>query len=337
MLEPALEPPVHVARAQNPRKAGSTGLTKATEDSILSCALDAIWILGEDNRIEYLNPAAAALTGYTADELIGQSIDIILPPEIAKHHAGHIEGYLDRGKESRVLDRIREFNILHKNGETIPIELKAFEIEPDGGHRRFSAFMRDIRDRKKIEAERVVLLDRLERLAWVDELTGLMNRRGFLQEARKLCSYRRRYDIAACIAIIDLDHFKRINDNFGHGTGDDVLRRIAEICRGAVREEDTLGRIGGEEFGVLCPGAGPADARRILDRLRLHVASQPILQSPDEAPIAIEVTVSAGIAVLDGNAPIEESLRRADVALYEARNSGRNRVCVSSLPPVSTD
>ena len=196
--------------------------------------------------------------------------------------------------------------------------------------------MRDIRERKIIEAERVVLLDRLERLAWVDELTGLMNRRGFLQEARKLCSYRRRYDIAACIAIIDLDHFKAINDNFGHGTGDDVLRRIAEICRGAVRKEDTLGRIGGEEFGVLCPGAGPEDAHHILDRLRLHIAGQPILRTSGESPIEIEMTVSAGIAVLDGGAPIEESLRRADVALYEAKNSGRNRICVSSPPPVST-
>ena len=92
VLDPAHEVPVHDVCAQHPREAGSTGLTKATKDSILSCALDAIWILGEDNRIEYLNPAAAALTGYTAKELIGQSIDIILPPDIARHHAGHVEG-----------------------------------------------------------------------------------------------------------------------------------------------------------------------------------------------------------------------------------------------------
>ena len=191
MLDPAHEVPVHDARAQTHRKAGQTGLTNATEDSILSCALDAIWILGKDNRIEYLNPAATQLTGYAADELIGQSSDIILVPENAKHHAGKIEGYLNRGKESRVLGRVWELNILHKNGQTIPIEHKGFEIEPDGMHCRFSAFMGDILERKKIEAEWAILLERLERLAWIDELTGLMNRRGSLQRARKLCSCRR--------------------------------------------------------------------------------------------------------------------------------------------------
>lgn len=338
MPDPAHEAPVDDARAQIPRKTGSTGLTKATEDSILSRAPDAIWILGEDNRIEYLNPAAAALTGYTEDELIGQSIDLILPADIAKHHERKVHDHVSSGGESRVLDRIREFKIVHKTGETIPIELKAFEIVPEGKRRRFSAFMRDIRKRKKVEAEREVLLDRLERLAWIDELTGLMNRRGFLQEARKLSSYRRRHDIAACIAIIDLDHFKRVNDTYGHGTGDAVLRKVADICRGAVRQEDTVGRVGGEEFGVLCPGAGPADARLVLDRLRLHVAGQSILKGVEGVPPeGIEVTVSAGIAVLDGDAPIEESLRRADAALYQAKNSGRNRVCVSSLAPVPAD
>ncbi len=85
---------------------------------------------------------------------------------------------------------------------------------------------------------------------------------------------------------------------------------------------------------MLCPSAGPVDARQILDRLRLQVANQPILKGAEGlSPEGIEATISAGIAALDGNASIEESLRRADAALYEAKGSGRNRVCVSSLPP----
>ncbi len=305
-----------------------TGLTKATEHSILSRALDAIWIIDETDIVRYLNPAAETLTGYAAAELIGRPISSILPSSMPQQHVEYIKAYLKRGGESRVLGRVREFAIVSKHGEEVPVELTAFEIKPEGPVRRFSGIMRDIRARKKLEAEREELLDRLEKLAWIDELTGLTNRRGFLQEADKLSSYARRYGIAVSLAIVDLDHFKRVNDTYGHGTGDEVLRRIAEICRRALRHEDTIGRIGGEEFGVLCPGAEPETARSVLERLCRHVASAPISLTGPDAPQDFEITVSAGIARLEADAPVEDTLRKADAALYDAKNQGRNRVCV---------
>ena len=119
--------------------------------------------------------------------------------------------------------------------------------------------------------------------------------------------------------IIDLEHCKNIHDDFAQGTDPRRAAPHRRLCQDTVREEGTLRPIDGEEFAVRCPGTGPSHASQILDRLQLHFASKSNLESPDEVPIGIKVNVSAGIALLDGNAPIEESLRRAEVVLCEGK------------------
>jgi PAS domain S-box-containing protein len=197
---------------------------------LLDHALDAVWVIDQDSTITFVNPVAEALTGYPVAELLGKPLSMILPKEYAGAHAGYVTGYLRRGRKPKVLDKVREFNILTRSGDLVPIELKAFELRSTDGRRRFGAIMRDISERKVLEEEQHELLERLAQMALVDELTGLPNHRAFFDAMGRLTSAVRRYGEPASVAVMDIDHFKRINDTFGHAAGDEVLRTVARIC-----------------------------------------------------------------------------------------------------------
>jgi diguanylate cyclase (GGDEF)-like protein len=166
---------------------------------------------------------------------------------------------------------------------------------------------------------------RLRRLSESDALTLLHNRR-YLNERLPLEMERARRARRPLSALfLDLDHFKRINDRFGHPVGDQVLQELAERLRQGCRAEDVLVRFGGEEFVILLPDSNQAQARRVAQRLRLRVAGTPFTTSAGP----IEVTVSAGVARWRPNETKESFLRRADQALYRAKVRGRNCVEVS--------
>ena len=123
--------------------------------------------------------------------------------------------------------------------------------------------------------------------------------------------------------LLDIDHFKSINDSFGHPVGDEVLRELASRCRGLLRGHDLIARIGGEEFAVILPGTGPAEATEIAERLRMAFAGSPVATQGGE----VRVTISLGGAMLSATGEtFEVLLKRADAALYEAKRGGRNRV-----------
>ena len=164
----------------------------------------------------------------------------------------------------------------------------------------------------------------LEALARTDMLTGLPNRRQFMARlAEELARVQRNPSHQAALMILDLDHFKRINDRLGHPAGDKVLRMFAQLLREELRKVDSAGRIGGEEFAVLLPETDLAAARIFGERLRAKVAEASCGQS--ECPAT--VTVSIGIAQLEpADADIGAVLSSADQALYQAKKVGRNRV-----------
>jgi diguanylate cyclase (GGDEF)-like protein len=168
----------------------------------------------------------------------------------------------------------------------------------------------------------------LERLATTDTLTGIANRRQFFILAELDIQRARRYKRAAAVMMLDLDHFKQVNDSYGHAIGDEVLHTVAERLKNALRQTDLLGRYGGEEFVVLLSETGPELARTVAERLRKSIADEPIVTS---GPI-IPLTVSIGVASLDGDpADLSGLLNRADSAMYTAKNSGRNQVvCLNS-------
>ena len=174
---------------------------------------------------------------------------------------------------------------------------------------------------KELQQELVAQGMRLEALLREDALTGLSNRRAILTQMGGMVSGARRHGHPLSVAIVDLDHFKRINDTRGHAVGDKVLVAAVQAMGAHIRAEDQLGRLGGEEFLVLLPDTDADAAHSVAEKLRAEVA---------EAEAPVRVTCSVGVATWDGE-PAETLLARADAALYAAKEAGRDRVTAATL------
>ena len=179
---------------------------------------------------------------------------------------------------------------------------------------------------KRLQDELRVRNAELEAISRTDALTGLPNRRHLQESLTAAAASVTRHGGNLAILMIDVDHFKSINDRFGHDVGDVVLREVAVRLAGACRAEDVVGRWGGEEFLVVAPATDEGGGRALAERVRAAVAGEPIDLTSLEDPIP--VTVSIGTA--GGSNDVEDLLRRADGALYAAKSEGRNRV--SSTP-----
>lgn len=186
------------------------------------------------------------------------------------------------------------------------------------GH--FGNSMRTRLHQRTIELK--IAYQRIEELAQLDELTGLQNRRSILKSLNEEMARAQRSNVPCAVAIIDLDFFKKINDQFGHATGDEALRTFAISLFANIRTIDKLGRYGGEEFLLILPDTSKEQAVRTLDRLRL------IVSELDWAAISgkMDLTMSAGICAVRQEDSAADILARADIALYRAKDAGRNRV-----------
>jgi len=169
---------------------------------------------------------------------------------------------------------------------------------------------------------------RLEELATTDELTGLWNRRRFLEILQHECRRAGRTGADLALAMLDLDRFKAVNDTFGHAFGDRVLAEVASVMRRAARSTDTVARYGGEEFMVLMPESSAAEALHAAERIRTQIARRPVSDGTRD----VGVTASLGISALKDGGPggPEHLIRRADAALYAAKQAGRNNTQVWS-------
>jgi diguanylate cyclase len=175
--------------------------------------------------------------------------------------------------------------------------------------------------------ERLRLEVGLRELAQTDALTGLSNRRSFLELAGQALRQARRASAPLTLCMIDIDHFKPINDNYGHAAGDVVLAAVAAVCRDQLRESDLIGRYGGEEFVLALPNTDAYAARLIAERLRVRIENHRL---PGDLSI-LRITVTAGIAQVARNEDsLDPALLRADEALYEGKREGRNRVALAS-------
>lgn len=198
-------------------------------------------------------------------------------------------------------------------------------------------------DRKEVEAGRLyifVLLAGLAAIAWLvlwlrrsqlrfmklarrDGLTGICNREHFVEQAERVLAYGARSDRGACLILFDLDHFKNVNDTYGHAVGDEVLKRAVDVCRRALHACDVFGRLGGEEFAVLLPDCSPAQARARAEQLRLSIAATSATQIRPN----MVVTASFGIGgTMQCGFELHRLLVVADAALYRAKRAGRNCV-----------
>jgi diguanylate cyclase (GGDEF)-like protein len=183
-----------------------------------------------------------------------------------------------------------------------------------------------VREEGKLRAMTVSLSARsqtLEQAALTDGLTGMQNRRYFDDALREYLQEFRRIDRPVGLMILDLDHFKLVNDTHGHDVGDEVLRAVATCLRGMTRYHDVVARLGGEEFAVVTPNMDVELLARFAERIRKAIANLSILSGN----VRLKVTTSVGLAVWDHKESAEDFYRRADRQLYEAKKQGRNRVC----------
>lgn len=191
--------------------------------------------------------------------------------------------------------------------------------------------------RQRLDRQREALAEALAEnraLAMRDELTGLYNRRAMVELIQLECRRRRRGQGTLLFAMIDVDHFKRVNDHHGHAMGDHVLRVFADALRANVRETDVLARWGGDEFLLLLSDIEPRSAQTLLERTREAIAALPV----PNAPPGLRLSMSAGLALHLPHSSPQETLERADQALYAAKDQGRNRVALApELQPAPVD
>ena len=172
------------------------------------------------------------------------------------------------------------------------------------------------------------ITNELRHLAEVDPLTNVFNRRAFLTLLDKAISNAQRTQTTLPVLVMDLDHFKKVNDSWGHRAGDDVLRHFVMLAQRCLRKEDVMGRLGGEEFAIFLPNAGAGGAIAVAERLRAMVEAHPVLTEQR----SIALTVSVGVTLCAGSESAGTALQRADEAMYLAKERGRNRVEMTVAP-----
>jgi diguanylate cyclase (GGDEF)-like protein/PAS domain S-box-containing protein len=271
---------------------------------------DMLCTMDLEGRCVEVNAAWESNLGYSAKEMSGK-------PLLAITHADDHEralaeavrvfnGESSGDLETRVVDKQGEWHWIRTSS--------ALAVDEGLVYSRST----DVTERKQIAAEREELLGEVELAARSDALTGLPNRRALDDYLPREMARTLRSGSDLCLAIVDIDHFKSYNDSHGHLAGDEVLRECAIAWDGQLRGEDTIVRFGGEEFLVVLPDCGVADATEIVQRLR------------EATPF--EQTCSAGLAVWRPGETVDDLVARADRALYEAKAAGRDRLQHASLP-----
>lgn len=261
-----------------------------------------------DAVLVYLNPEGERFSGLSEDEVVGRpALSFYRDPADRERMmrsykaAGSVKDYelclrMNDGSERWVIVSIVP---IHYDGEAADL-----------------ATMVDITERKRMELE-------LHRLATTDPLTGIANRRRFFEQAQHEVARAHRYGNPLALVMLDIDRFKTINDNHGHAAGDLALRETAQACQAEIREQDLLGRLGGEEFAILLPETSPLAAEALAERLRERVAA---LAPVTANGLRLRLTASFGVTELGTGEALDRFLARADAALYDAKHAGRNQV-----------
>ena len=278
----------------------------------------AVLSLDAGGRIDAITPSVVRQTGFAEADLLGRPFETFdrpdrasatpLPGEaiaVARRDGWHLhEGWHARADGGRYWCQ----------------RLVAVRDHADGAATNYTLVMRAVTRQGRDAAD-------LRRMLTRDHLTGVSNRAHFFEVAERELVRSLRDGGSLALIVLDIDHFKRVNDEHGHAAGDAVLREVARRCEAELRPEDTLARLGGEEFVVLMPGAALAAAAAAAERLRISLVREPI----DGGGIRLPITASFGCSALDiaPTASLAGLLAAADSALYRAKRTGRDRVAVS--------
>ncbi len=317
--------------------------------TLAETASDAIITIDERDTILFVNGAAEKIFGFTVAEMTGKKLAILMPESLRKAHREGIKRYIETGRKRIPWESIETLGV-HKSGKELPVEISFGEFARDG-KRYFTGIVRDITERKKAEKklkeyeehlkdqveertaellktneklireikERKRVEKELEKLAATDRLTQVYNRTKFDEIMRREMERAERFDETLSVIIFDIDHFKQINDKYGHIAGDGVLKSTADFVKTHIRKIDYIVRWGGEEFVIITPEINLEGARVLAERIRKSVEGFKFNNVDG-------VTLSLGVTELKKTDNADIILKRADDAMYTAKKKGRNRV-----------
>ena len=294
--------------------------------SLLDCLFDAVYTVDDQGLINYWNAAAQRLTGFSAPEVLGQHYQRAAFMQARSDHEpaepppsdpidpphGGVDIVLTTGTPGTWKGFVRR-----KNGQRIPVESHISPLPgATGATAGAVAVFRDVSASAALEQAHRDLLE----IARRDQLTGMYNRAAIAELLKAEIARSKRYQQPLSVVMIDIDHFKKINDQYGHDAGDKVLAHIGALLVNNIRLPDAAGRWGGEEFLVIAPGSDTDAAAGLAQRIRLAIKAISIA----EVPAAI--TASFGVARFTDDQNPDQLLARADQALYRAKQTGRDRV-----------
>ncbi|NVJ62289.1 MAG: diguanylate cyclase [Gammaproteobacteria bacterium] len=265
-----------------------------------------------NNKIVYVNDAFCELFLYTREEIIGRSPRILQGDGTSDESREKIRHALKTGHSVHT-----EIVNYDKKGQKHWIDLKMvplFDVDYCVTH--FLFIERDASERKQREKQ-------LYHEATIDSLTGINNRHHTYQIATHALEKASRYQTALSFMMLDIDHFKQINDTYGHPVGDKVLRQLAQILKNDIRAVDTVGRVGGEEFCIVLPEIKLKNATDMANRIRVNVENF----NWQELGLSNPLTISIGLTKFEEDT-LDSLIKKADTALYQAKEQGRNRVAV---------
>lgn len=271
-----------------------------------------IFIKDEDCRYIACNRAFESYIGLPRARIIGATVHDVAPPELAA-----IYEKADRDLLADGGTQTYETNVRYADGSVHDVIFyKSVFYKADGRPDGISGVILDITERKRLE-------DKLAQAAREDFLTGAVNLRTFYELADQEFARFKRTGEAFSLLVLDLDHFKKINDTLGHEAGDDALRKFVQIVTANLREQDIFARAGGDEFRLLLPGTPPSGAIVLAEKIREEVSRVSLSASNGSVPLSM----SAGLCRCHpDDTRIDDIVRRADAALYEAKAAGRNAV-----------
>ncbi len=301
--------------------------SEAQYRSLAEWTPESIIIHGEGKML-FVNPAAIKMLGATcASDLVGKPILDLIHPDFRKI----VSQRLDKNAKPGGKSPMQEQKLFKRDGSVIDVEVQGMRVNFNGKPAVHAA-MRDITERKHSE-------ELVRQLAYYDPLTGLVNRLLFNNQVTQATLASKRTGHHGALLLLDLDNFKSINDTYGHGAGDLLLIEVARRLKSCVREVDAVGRLGGDEFVVLLKDlaqdevTAKAQAVVLAEKIRGLLGAPYVLTlaaDADRAPQVIEhhCTASLGVALFLGTGVSrEDCIKRADIAMYRAKNSGRNTVC----------
>ncbi|WP_372994639.1 diguanylate cyclase [Marinobacter sp.] len=268
----------------------------------------------------FVSQGCARLTGYEPEALIDNRVTSyasLMDDEDSERIYGEVQEALANDRSFSL-----EYGLTRRDGSRIWVWERGRGVEEEDGSVLLEGIVLDISDRKALENE-------LEEMATRDPLTGLFNRREMSKVLEEELERARRYQRPMALLWIDFDHFKDVNDTFGHAAGDSVLRSISRLLLASVRSVDSIGRFGGEEFVIVLPEMDLDEAQDTAERLRRKVAEEPQPLGNGEA---VPLTISVGVAVYPDHGQSASTLcAAADKAMYLAKERGRNCVAMAHL------